>query len=601
MSMNDDITRIKEKVDVVDLISEYVALKPAGVNHKGLCPFHHEKSPSFMVNRERQSWHCFGCAKGGDVFTFIQEIEGMEFRDALRFLADKAGIVLSRTINTTETSQKNRLKDINHDASKFFHYILLKLPQSRPALEYLVNRGLKDETISAWQIGFIPDQWDLLTKYLLKKGHAIDDVIASGLAIKKDGTSERSGRGYYDRFRGRIMFPIWDAHDAVVGFTGRVLVETEHSGGKYVNTPQTLLYDKSRVLFGLNKAKREIKARDLIVMVEGQMDVIACHQAGMTNVVATSGTALTEHQITLLKRYSTNVNMAFDSDSAGIAAAKRGIDLLIEDGMNVKVIQIPEGAGKDPDECIKKNASVWFESVAHAKDIMQWYFDRSFADMPLDDPKTKQKIANELLLEISRIPYAVERDHWLSTLSHRLQVDVVVLREDIARILKEQQKTIHSRSSSPTGAPVKSTIDHLTVLADRLFSLLYIAPGLVLKIPENFFTIDAFSTALHQDLYEIVKIAYTQRIPCDFTHVRERYTHVDTENPLDVLLLMGEKEFSDFTSEAREQEIIALAMRIRSEWIKQKRSVIQNALRDAEMRGDSATIESLLRSLQQYQ
>ncbi len=600
--MNDDISRIKEKIDVVDLISEYVQLKPAGINHKGLCPLHHEKSPSFMVNRERQSWHCFGCAKGGDIFTFIQEIEGMEFRDALRFLADKAGVQLSKTVSTSETTQKNRVKDINREAAKFFHYILLRLDQSKPALDYLLTRGLTRETIEAWQVGFIPDQWDLLTKYLLKKGHSIDDILASGLAIKKDGADARSGRGYYDRFRGRIMFPIWDPHDTVVGFTGRVLVETEHSGGKYVNTPQTVLYDKSRVLFGLNKAKREIKAKDLIVMVEGQMDVIACHQAGMTNVVATSGTALTEHQVQLLKRYSNTIAMAFDSDAAGIAAAKRGIDLLIEGGMNVKVIVIPEGAGKDPDECIKKNTEVWFASVAQAQDIMNWYFDRSFAGRSVSDPKQKQKIADELLQEISRIPYAVERDHWLSQLSHRLGVDVSVLREDLVRIAKSSdnkrgEKIQHKTEVHPlVSAPKKERID---VLRERFFGLIVAYPDLVPQIPHNFFILDSFSTAWEGDLYETIKLGYTQNIPCDFTHVRERYSQEQTENPFDVLLLIGEKDFSDLSPKERENELRDLATQIRSEWIKYKRGQIQAELAQAEARGGNT--DELIRSLQQYQ
>ncbi len=599
--MNDDISRIKEKVDVVDLISEYIQLKPAGINHKGLCPLHHEKSPSFMANRERQSWHCFGCGKGGDIFTFIQEIEGMEFRDALKLLADKAGVQLSGSVSIAETSQKNRVKDINREAAKFFHYILLKIPQSKPALDYLITRGLTRDTIESWQIGFIPEQWDLLTKYLLKKGHSIDDILASGLAIKKDGADARSGRGYYDRFRGRIMFPIWDAHDAVVGFTGRVLVETEHSGGKYVNTPQTILYDKSRVLFGLNRAKREIKTKDLIVMVEGQMDVIACHQAGMTNVVATSGTALTEHQIALIKRYSVNVTMAFDSDSAGIAAAKRGIDLLIEAGMNVRVIQIPEGAGKDPDECIKKNKAVWFEAVEKAQDIMNWYFDRAFKDKTLDNPKIKQQIANELLPEISRIPYAVERDHWLSQLSHRLGVEVSVLRDDSLRILKETQRTLrtHVPAETKSEGQLRTKQDRLELLWDRFFALLLLTPELVVKIPSQFFTIDLFSTAWHKDLYEIVKLSYTQHIPCDFTHVREHYSQDQTENPIDVLLLIGEKDFSDLTLVAREYELSTLVNQIRSEWIKQRRTQIQNALIDAESKGENT--DELIRLLQQYQ
>jgi DNA primase len=600
--MNDDISKIKEKIDVVDLISEYVQLKPAGVNHKGLCPLHHEKSPSFMVNRERQSWHCFGCAKGGDIFTFVQEIEGMEFRDALKFLADKAGVVLSRTGSTVETSQKSRVKDINHEAAKFFHFILLKMAQSEPALQYLTTRGLTRETIEAWQIGFVPEQWDLLTKYLLKKGHAIEDIVASGLAIKKEGADGRSGRGFYDRFRGRIMFPIWDAHDTVVGFTGRVLVESEHSGGKYVNTPQTMLYDKSRVLFGLNKAKREIKVKDLIVMVEGQMDVIACHQAGMTNVVATSGTALTEHQVTLLKRYSTNVRMAFDSDAAGVAAAKRGIDLLIEGGMNIKVIQIPDGAGKDPDECIKQNPSVWFDAVLCAEDIMEWYFSRSFQHMELHDPKVKQRIANELLLEISRIPFAVERDHWMNQLSHRLGVDVSVLREDVSRINKDSLKKVGGVPDKPAVAvPEIAHKERFFVLLERFFGLLIAYPELAPQVPSNFFAIDSFSTPLYQDLYETLKKGYTLSIPFDIEHVRTRHTQPGIENPIDILLLLGEKDFSDFTSSLREHELQDLAARIRTEWVKRKRSEIQSQLVDAEARKDMKLSEELVRSLAKYQ
>ena len=435
-----DTREIKDKIDVVDLINEYVQLKPAGINHKGLCPFHQEKSPSFMVNRERQSWHCFGCSKGGDIFTFIEEIEGMEFKEALKYLADRAGVQLTRNFSTdTSGSEKSKIKEINSEAARFFHNFLLKMPASKPALDYLKNRGLGLETIENWQIGFVPEQWDLLTKYLLKKGFSIDHLIASGLTIKRDGTDVKSGRGFYDRFRGRIMFPIWDVHGNVIGFTGRILVETERSGGKYVNTPQTIVYDKSRVVYGLNKSKKEIRNQDLIVMVEGQTDVITSHQAGMKNVVASSGTALTEHQIKLLKRYSNNINMAFDADEAGVKAAKRGIDLALQAGMNVRVIQIPEGAGKDPDEVLKNNKQVWFDAVKNAKAVMDWYFNRAFANKDLGDPRQKQEISSTLLSEIKNIPYAVERDHWLQLLAQKLSVDVAVLREDLknAEIRKE--------------------------------------------------------------------------------------------------------------------------------------------------------------------
>ena len=374
-----DVDLIKDKVDVGDLVGEYVQLKPAGVNLKGLCPFHGEKTPSFMVNRERQNWHCFGCNKGGDIFSFIQEIEGMDFVEALKLLAARVGVELRLRASEKNSSEKARIKEINSVASNFFHNVLTKMEASASAREYLEKRGLKERTIIEWQIGFIPDQWDLLTKYLLKKGYSIDDLVTSGLTIKRDGADSQSGRGFYDRFRGRIMFPIWDVHDNVVGFTGRVFVETEKSGGKYVNTPQTLVYDKSRIIFGLNKAKQSIRKKDYIVMAEGQMDVISAHQEGMENVVASSGTALTENHIALLKRYSTNLRVAFDGDSAGQQATKRGIDMARAQGFHVRIITIPEGKGKDPDDCIRENPDIWVECVENAKDIMEWYVDKAFA------------------------------------------------------------------------------------------------------------------------------------------------------------------------------------------------------------------------------
>src|SRR3989339_1072291 len=392
--MSDEVQQIKDKIDVADLVGEYVQLKPAGVNRKGLCPFHHEKTPSFMVSPERASWHCFGCGKGGDIFTFIEEIEGMEFKEALKYLANKAGVTLTSNFKSeVNSSQKNRLKELNNEAARFFHNFLLKMSVSKPALDYLLNRGIKMETIEEWRVGYIPEQWDLLTQYLLKKGFAIDDLVASGLTIKRDNADPKTHRGFYDRFRGRIMFPIWDVQGEVVGFTGRILVEKENSGGKYVNTPQTIVYDKSRVIFGLNKAKQEIRARNLIVMVEGQMDVIACHQAGMKNVVASSGTALTEEQVHLLKRYSNNVAIAFDADAAGQNAAKRGIDVAMQEGMNIRVIQIPPGEGKDADECLQKNPEVWFKAVAEAVSVMDWYFKNILFGVNLHDPRKKQQTA----------------------------------------------------------------------------------------------------------------------------------------------------------------------------------------------------------------
>lgn len=560
--MSDEVQQIKDKIDVADLIGEYIQLKPAGTNKKGLCPFHHEKSPSFMVNSERQSWHCFGCGKGGDIFSFIEEMEGMEFVEALRYLANRAGIQLTNRRSDVDNSQKNRIKEINKEAARFFYNFLIKMPTAKEALQYLQNRGVKLETIDEWQIGFVPDQWDLLTQYLLKKGFGLEDLVASGLTIKKEGADSQSVRGFYDRFRGRIMFPIRDVHGDVAGFTGRILVEKENSGGKYVNTPQTIVYDKSRIIFGLEKAKQEIKAKDLVVMVEGQMDVIACHQAGMKNVVASSGTALTEEQVKLLQRYTKNINMAFDSDEAGQNAAKRGIDLAIEAGMRVRVICISEGQGKDPDECIKKNPKVWFEAVENAQDVMDWYFDKVLSHKNLDDYQQKQKAVDELLLEIARIPYAVEKDHWLRKLSERVAVEVVILRDDLKRIHIKKDSHKIRLSSDNNNKKEYSEKNTLYLRIKRLMAILFKNIDLRKIVLEA--NIDQIiSESFFAPIYELLKLGY------NIDEIKNNAKDIDKEK-VDLLLMQAEWEFSNISNKDLEKDALSTIDLIQREWKRQK-------------------------------
>ncbi len=574
-----DTDLIKDKLDIVDIIGEYVQLKPAGINHKGLCPFHREKTPSFMASRERKSWHCFGCQKGGDVFTFVQEIEGMEFIEALKFLAQRAGVELTGNVsNDLEKSQKNRLKDVMKEAARFYHEFLVRMTGAADARAYLKTRGLKDETIAAWQIGFIPDQWDLLTQYLLKKGVSIDDLVASGLTIKRDGANAASGRGFYDRFRGRIMFPIRDLHGIVVGFTGRVLVETENSGGKYVNTPETPLYHKSQVLFGLDKAKSEIRHADLAVLAEGQMDVIACHEAGMGNVIAASGTALTDEQIVLMSRYTKNIAMAFDADAAGESAAKRGIDLAHERGMRIKIIQIPEGKGKDPDECIRNNGDVWTQAVKDATDVMNWYIERAFANKNLSDPVTKQKIADTLLPEILRIPYAVEQDHWLEVIASRLRVDKLVLREDLKKI-KPKTATKRDEPASQTGnTPAPPTQKER--LAELYVELLLRFPELV-KEPASQAVEQVLSTTSVFALYEAQKAGYTPLADSAAT-----------------LALRSELDFGNTTLAEAIHEKKKIEQRLCGAAEKEKRELLMRNLSAAEAAGDKAQVTHLLHEFQ---
>lgn len=596
-----DTQLIKDKIDVVDLINEYVTLKPGGVNHKGLCPFHQEKSPSFMVNRERQMWKCFGCGKHGDVFTFIEEIEGMEFVEALRYLADKAGVTLTNTRSDVQSSLKNRLKDVNAAAARFFHQVLKQMDVAKPAQEYLRKRGLSDNIIDDWQIGFVPDQWELLTSYLLKKGHSIDDLVASGLTIKREGADHSSGRGFYDRFRGRIMFPIRDVHGAVVGFTGRILVETERSGGKYINTPQTPVYDKSRIIFGLDKAKQEIKAKDMVVMVEGQTDVIAAHQAGMTNVVATSGTALTEHQVTLLQRYTKHMRIAFDADAAGQAAAKRGIDIAMSKGMHLRVIQIPDGAGEDPDSCIKKDPQVWFSAVENAVDIMQWYFARAFAGKDIASPRDKQTIADTVLPEIARIPYAVERDHWLRELAGRLQIDAQILREDLVRIVKELEKKQPAaakqddqvQTEKASAEPQDTVFD---TLVDSFLALAFVEPRILAKDEPSDLD-NVLGAHPRGPLYEAMKSLYTTAHSLDGDALRSSVPAYDEQ--IGLLSMKGELDFSGISDKEAVAQGKQLAQRIIKHWKQEQRKQLQEQLAVAEQAGDQDKIAALLKQAQE--
>ncbi len=581
----------------MQLIGEYVSLKKAGANWKARCPFHNEKSPSFMVHADKQIWHCFGCGKGGDIFSFVQEMEGLDFVEALKLLAKRAGVQIDTYKSETDQSLRNRVADITSKAAEFYHRILLELPAAEGARQYLLKRGITTQTIVEWQIGYIPDQWELLTKYFLKKGFGINDLVAAGLTIKRDDADSASGRGYYDRFRGRVMFPITDPHGSVVGFTGRVLVETENSGGKYVNTPQTVLYDKSRVLYGLAKAKNEIKTRGMVVLVEGQMDVIACHQAGMKNVVAASGTALTPDQIRLIKRYTTNISMAFDADSAGENAGKRGIAIAVEEGLNVKVIQIPKGFAKDADECIKKDPKVWFKAVAEAGEVMPWYFSLVLAKYNLGNPQQKQQAATELLAEIARIPHAVEKAEWIRRLSEQLGIDYSLLQEEVKKV----KSKLPPAPRADAGATVKPVL--VTLPLTTLEGLLQEWWSLVLKFPSLYRQVrdelkpEYMEATWYARLYELSEHVYTTDNQLSIDKLRDALNGDHGENMVDILLLRPSATGMDYTEPTAADELRTMAARIVVEWKKSRRYALQRALAEAEKRNDSAEVEKLFTEL----
>lgn len=418
----DQIDQIRSKIDIVELINSYVPLKKSGRNFKALCPFHSEKTPSFIVSPERQIFKCFGCGVGGDVFKFLMEYEKMTFSEALRFLADKAGIKLKRFRPSAAQQEKERLLTINHLASEFYHFILLNHPIGKKGLDYLLKRGIRRSSIQLFKLGYAPNSWDNLIRYLVgKKGYNPADLEKAGLIIKKR----------YDRFRGRIIFPLTDNRGNVLGFSGRTL-KPDLKGAKYINTPETTLYHKGELLYGLTQTKEFIKKADFAVVVEGEIDVISSYQAGVKNVVAIKGSALTENQVNLIKRFTSNITLALDADLAGDVAVKRGIEIADFIGLNIRIAQ-PK-YGKDPDECARHSPTLWRKSVARAIPVFDFYLKSAVSRFNKDTAEGKKKISEELIPIMAKITNEVIKAHYLKKLADILEVSEEAVIKEVERV-----------------------------------------------------------------------------------------------------------------------------------------------------------------------
>lgn len=419
--MNNNVEEIKARLNIVDVVGEYVRLTKGGANWKGLCPFHSEKSPSFMVNEEKQIFHCFGCSKGGDVFTFVQEIESMDFRETLKMLAEKAGVQLEEYKGAPqEKDHKKRVLEALELATKFFETQLWKGMGKDKILSYLSQRGISDDSIRNFRLGYAPAGWDNILKFLQSRGFLIDEISKTGLLVQKE-----NGGGFYDRFRDRIMFPIEDAMGVVIGFTARVAPGQDESQAKYINSPETLVYHKSKALYGLSRAKQNIKQKNFTLLVEGQMDVIACHQTGLQNTVAVSGTALTADHVTILKRYSDNISMLFDMDSAGKQAARKSADLCF--GQDVKVKMVTLAQGKDAAELAAKDPQLLLSAVASSVEAVQSFFTEALKEFDQKTAEGKRNIANTVLGHVANMASQIERIHWIKKLAHQLDVEEKII------------------------------------------------------------------------------------------------------------------------------------------------------------------------------
>ena len=418
------IQEIKDKLPILDVVQDFVQLKKAGTNYKGLCPFHNEKSGSFMVSPSKQIWHCFGCGLGGDIFEFIKQIENVEFAEALKILADRAGVELKKpTVQQIQAGEKKDvLYEINAAAAKYFAKVLWDSNAGAEALSYLRKRGLSDQTTKNWMLGYAPDDFHYLENYL-SKSFDKQDIEQAGLIIKSDkggsAYAKASADKYFDRFHDRVMFPIVNLHGQTVGFTGRLLHDKPNTG-KYVNSPETPIYNKSQIIFGLYQGKNAIRKESRAIVVEGNMDVIACHQVGFTQTVATSGTAMTELQLLTLQRFTNNLVFAFDSDAAGSTATKRALELALAQGFNVKIANL--GGAKDPDELIHRGIGLWEKAVEGADNYVDFFFDQTFKQYDATKVDDKREITKELAPLIYRVSDPVTKAHYIRKLANGINV-----------------------------------------------------------------------------------------------------------------------------------------------------------------------------------
>jgi DNA primase len=450
MSVTDEI---KARLDLVEVIGEVVPLQKAGRNFKGLCPFHSEKTPSFIVFPESQNWHCFGaCATGGDVFTFVMRREGLDFSEALRVLAERAGVQLT-PLDDAELEARDeldRLRDVNRIAAEFYHRLLLHTPEGEPGLRYLEARGVSRQTMATFQLGYAPDDWHVLDNHLQREGIDQQDALKAGVL------SESESGAIFDRFRGRVLFPIRDPRGRVIGFGGRVL---DDSLPKYLNSPQTPLFDKGSVLYGIDLAREAIRESGTAIIVEGYMDVIIPYQCGVTNLVACMGTALTEAHMNALKRITKTLILALDPDAAGLAAVEKGIatahtalehhvvPVLTPRGLiryeeqldaEIRVLTLPDGL--DPDELILQDRQRWDRLVAEALPVVDHFFERARDEIDTSTAKGKREAAERLLPTIAILPSAVERSHYVQRLARWLRVEERSLWDDLRHLPRARRR-----------------------------------------------------------------------------------------------------------------------------------------------------------------
>jgi len=576
----DEVEEIKRRIDIVDLISSYLTLKKAGSNYKAICPFHQEKTPSFMVSAEKQIFKCFGCGEGGDIFSFVEKMENLEFPEALRMLADRAGVQLKRRSFRPEEGKdrKTKLYQINDLSAKVFHKILIAHPAGKGALEYLKKRGITLEIIKDFMIGYAPSA-KFLEGFLLKKGFSASEIQEAGAP---------------NRFFRRIMFPIKDAMGNTIAFTGRVLDPKQEP--KYLNTADTIIFHKGIVLYNLDQARGAVKQQNAVIVVEGQMDVIASYQAGVKNVVASSGTALTADHLQILYRYTPNITFSFDSDTAGLLTAKKAYQMAISEGFNVKMVLLGTRADgfKDPGEMIAKDAKLWQEAVEGATPVIDWYFDLAFTTKENREEKIeltsqkKKEIAKEILPIIKIIPDSIEQAHYINLLAKRLDVNEDIVFDALSKVQEKKNKAL-------TGVPPQRK----TLTSEQLLvAILLYKPAKINQIKDKINTSDIKDPILKKIYTELVREYNNGSITKNGKIEKSLFeANRELKNTASALILAAENLYFD-EQDKIDEDLIELIKHISSAKKEALKAYYADEIKKAEKSRDIAKLKKLIEEFQ---
>ena len=574
--MQDAKEEVRARLNIEDVVGEYVQLKRAGRNFKGLSPFSGERTPSFFVSPDKHIWHDFSSNKGGDVFSFVMEMEGMDFRDALEHLARKAGVDLSMydTKGSQEIARrKKRLLEAHDLAANYYQHSLLK---NQHALDYVIKkRGLNKQIVQDFRIGYAPDSGDALVRFLVSKGFTKHELADAGLTNRFGG----------DMFRGRMTVPLMDGSGQVIGFTARI-IKDDPNAPKYLNTPQTLLYDKGRHVFGLSQAKESIRTSDYAVVVEGNLDVVSSHQAGVRMVVATAGTAMTEHHLKALSRLSHNVRLAFDGDKAGIQATERAIGIAQAVGVELTIISLP-GDAKDPDELIQQDPALWQQAIDRSEPVLDWILKQYSSRYDMTSASGKRAFSTAAITVVRTLKDAVEREHYLKEIARYIDTTYDTLITKLKSAQEVGDKALKRPSATLDTHQKPDTYSY----QDNLIAVLLIDPNthdLLAHVDPASFEGEDRQVVMGYLAAHPGKAVF--KVPKELQSV---------ETYVKILLLKAEARYADWNDQDRYFETARLLRQVTTEHKKQQKNRLLEELRDAETAGDDARSLKIREALNQ--